>query len=88
MQLTPHNTLPADADQAALLGRIWRPEVQGPSVVTVRHGQVLDISARYPTTRDVFEANNPAAALRSFTKSSTVEELLGGLSEYRSRLLC
>lgn len=65
MQLTPHNTLPADADQAALLGRIWRPEVQGPSVVTVRHGQVLDISARYPTTRDVFEADDPAAALRS-----------------------
>ena len=65
MQLTPHNTLPTDADQAALLGRIWRPELQGPSVVTVRHGQVLDISARYPTTRDVFEADAPAAALRS-----------------------
>jgi len=65
MQLTPHNTLPADADQAALLGRIWRPELQGPSVVTVRHGQVLDISARYPTTRDVFEADDPAAALRN-----------------------
>lgn len=65
MQLTPHNTLPADADQAALLGRIWRPELQGPSVVTVRHGQVLDISARYPTTLDIFEADEPAAALRS-----------------------
>jgi len=65
MQLTPHNTLPADADQAALLGRIWRPELQGPSVVTVRDGVVIDISASYPTTRDVFEANDPAAALRS-----------------------
>jgi len=65
MQLTPDNTLPADAHQALLLGRIWRPELQGPSVVTVRDGLVWDISATFPTARDVCESANPAAALRA-----------------------
>ncbi|NBW50221.1 MAG: fumarylacetoacetate hydrolase [Betaproteobacteria bacterium] len=64
MQLTPENTLPADAGHATLLGRIWRPELQGPSVVTVRDGMVIDISASYPTARDLCETADPASALR------------------------
>ena len=31
-------TLPTDATDAALVGRVWRPDV-GPSVVAVRPGQ-------------------------------------------------
>lgn len=65
MQLTPENTLPADTGHATLLGRIWRPELQGPSVVTVRNGMVIDVSARYPTARDVCETAEPARALRA-----------------------
>jgi fumarylacetoacetate (FAA) hydrolase family protein len=65
MQLTPDNTLPADAGHATLLGRIWRPELQGPSVVTVRDGMVIDISSIYPTARDVCETADPARALRA-----------------------
>ncbi len=65
MQLTPYNTLPADAGHATLLGRIWRPELQGPSVVTVRDGMVIDISSIYPTARDVCETADPARALRA-----------------------
>jgi len=65
MQLTPENTLPADAGHATLLGRIWRPELQGPSVVTVRDGMVIDISSIYPTARDVCETADPARALRA-----------------------
>ncbi|WP_454916000.1 fumarylacetoacetate hydrolase family protein [Xanthobacter sediminis] len=43
-----------------LLGRVWRPGI-GPSVVTVRHGVVLDITARAaPTVRDVLELDEPA----------------------------
>ncbi|WP_294768041.1 fumarylacetoacetate hydrolase family protein [uncultured Rhodoferax sp.] len=64
MQLTIDNTLPADGTAGALLGRVWRPDVQGPSVVALRAGQVVDISVQYPTARDVCEAPNPAAALR------------------------
>jgi fumarylacetoacetate (FAA) hydrolase family protein len=65
MQLTSDNTLPLDGTEGALLGRIWRPELQGPSVVALRGGMLLDISASYPTVRDVCETPDPAAALRA-----------------------
>ena len=40
--------LPDDAAQAALAGRVWRPDAGGPSVVAVRDGELFDISARSP----------------------------------------
>lgn len=57
--------LPDDAAGAALAGRIWRPELRGPSVVAIRDGDVLDISATFPTMRDLCESADPAAALKS-----------------------
>jgi fumarylacetoacetate (FAA) hydrolase family protein len=57
--------LPDDAAGAALAGRIWRPELAGPSVVAMRDGAVLDISATFPTMRDLCEAADPSAALRA-----------------------
>ncbi|MFL5256120.1 MAG: fumarylacetoacetate hydrolase family protein [Rhodopila sp.] len=56
--------LPNDVRQAALAGRAWRPDVDGPSVVTVRDGTVLDISRRFPTMRDLCETDDPTGALR------------------------
>ncbi len=56
--------LPEDAARAALAGRAWRPDAEGPSVVAIRDGDVFDISARFPTMRDLCEAPDPAAALR------------------------
>jgi len=87
MQLTSNNTLPQDGTQGALLGRIWRPEVQGPSVVALRNGMVVDISASYPTVRDVCEAPEPAAALRAAQGEvvCTLEELLTNSSAYPSK---
>jgi fumarylacetoacetate (FAA) hydrolase family protein len=55
--------LPDDAAGAALAGRIWRPDLGGPSVVAIRDGNVLDISRRFPTMRDLCEAADPADAL-------------------------
>ena len=57
--------LPDDAAHASLAGRIWRPELLGPSVIAIRDGAVLDISAAFPTMRDLCEAPDPAAALRA-----------------------
>ena len=57
--------LPDDAAHASLAGRIWRPELLGPSVIAIRDGAVLDISAAFPTMRDLCESPDPAAALRS-----------------------
>lgn len=56
--------LPDDATRATLAGRIWRPDVGGPSVVVVRDGNLLDISKTFATMRDLCEAADPAAALR------------------------
>jgi fumarylacetoacetate (FAA) hydrolase family protein len=56
---------PEDADAAALVGRVWRPELAGPSVVALRDGALVDITAAFPTVRDLCEAPDPAAALRA-----------------------
>jgi fumarylacetoacetate (FAA) hydrolase family protein len=57
--------LPDDAADAALAGRVWRRDVGGPSVVAVRDGALVDVSAAFPTMRDLCEADDPAAALRA-----------------------
>jgi fumarylacetoacetate (FAA) hydrolase family protein len=56
--------LPRDAASAALAGRIWRPDVAGPSVVAVRPEGVFDITRVFATVRDLCEADDPASALR------------------------
>ena len=63
--MNPNPALPDDAAQAALAGRVWRPDQSGPSVVAIRDGGVLDISASYPTMRDLCETADPAAAVRA-----------------------
>ena len=57
--------LPEDATSAALAARVWRPDRGGPSVAAVRDGALVDISAAFPTLRDLCEAADPAAALRA-----------------------
>ncbi len=56
-------TLPVDGTPA-LAGRVWRPDVDGPSVVAIRGEHVVDISRAFPTMRDLCEAPDPARALR------------------------
>jgi fumarylacetoacetate (FAA) hydrolase family protein len=56
-------TLPRDWQSAALAGRIWRPDLAGPSVVTIRGGEAIDISKSFPVMRDLCEESDPASAL-------------------------
>ena len=63
LSLDPTSTLPADATAGTLVGRVWRPELGGPSVVVIRADGVFDISRSYPTVRDLCEAPDPAAAV-------------------------
>ena len=58
------NTLPSDAATAALAGRIWRPDQDGPSVVAVRDNIIVDVSEDFPTMRDLCEEPDPAGALQ------------------------
>ena len=55
--------LPDDADKATLAGRVWRPDVAGPSVVAVRGSALIDVTRHYPTMRDLCETPDPAKAL-------------------------
>ncbi|MEK9722217.1 MAG: fumarylacetoacetate hydrolase family protein [Rhodospirillaceae bacterium] len=53
--------LPTDADAATLVGRAWLPAVDGPAVVAVAAGRVVDITAKAaPTVRDICEMADPA----------------------------
>ncbi|MEU4452759.1 fumarylacetoacetate hydrolase family protein [Nocardioides sp. NPDC023903] len=56
-------TLPTDGAVPTLVGRVWDPEVRGPSVVVVRDGTAYDVSGRFATVRDLCEETDPAAAL-------------------------
>lgn len=57
------------------LGRVWLPEVQGPAVVTLRAGQVIDITAKSaPTVRDICEMEAPARYVTS-AKGATLGTL-------------
>ena len=59
---TAAEALPDDAD-GVLIGRIWDPSGDGPSPVTVRDGDVIDLSHRFPTVRDICELPDPATTV-------------------------
>jgi fumarylacetoacetate (FAA) hydrolase family protein len=73
-----HNILPTDWPHGCLVGRVWRPDVQGPSVVVVRDGALLDISETFPTMRDLCEAQQPAASVAALSGEpvGALDELL------------
>jgi fumarylacetoacetate (FAA) hydrolase family protein len=49
--------LPANPETAKLVGRVWRTDVNGPSVVILKGGNVIDVSATYPTMTDLLNAD-------------------------------
>ena len=62
------------------VGRIWRPELEGPSVVIIRDGTLFDITSReVATMRDLLEMDEPTAFLRSVSGEAVgdVASLLG-----------
>ena len=60
------NPLPSDAETAALVFRIWRPELGGPSLAVLRGGALVDITSRdVPTMRDLLELDDPVAHIRA-----------------------
>jgi fumarylacetoacetate (FAA) hydrolase family protein len=65
LQLSPSQTLPVDPYRGALAGRVWLPQIEGPSIVAVRREGVVDVTATFPTMRDLCEEADAAAALRS-----------------------
>ena len=61
------NIFPHDSDRdGVFVGRLWSPDVSGPSVVTVRDGVVLDITSNAaPMVADICEMDEPNAYVRN-----------------------
>ncbi len=66
---TAEVTLPSDGASGALVGRAWLPASGGPAVVAVRDDGVYDVTAAFPTVRDLCETPEPAAELRAASGS-------------------
>ena len=64
LRLDTHTSLPGDGTLGALAARVWRPDVDGPSVVALRGQDVIDITRVFPTMRDLCETPDPATALQ------------------------
>ncbi|MCP4317800.1 MAG: fumarylacetoacetate hydrolase family protein [Hyphomicrobiales bacterium] len=59
------------------VGRVWRADVEGPSIVVVRDGNLVDITTKTaPTMRDLLELEDPGAYARE-----TDGEHLGSLED-------
>jgi fumarylacetoacetate (FAA) hydrolase family protein len=67
MNLDIANTLPVDSERASLVGRVWRPDLGGPSVVAVRGQRLIDVTAFFRTVSDLCDAPDPAKALAQAT---------------------
>src|SRR5215207_6128548 len=70
--------LPDDFAGAALMGRIWRPDLAAPSVVAIRQDGVFDITDEFPTASQLAATADPARALRAFSgeRVGTLQDLL------------
>ncbi len=63
--MTESLTLPSDGTAGALAGRVWRPDLAGPSVAAIRSDGVYDISRLAATMRDLCESADQVAIVRS-----------------------
>ncbi len=63
-QVTVEATLPEDGATGVLAGRIWRPELEGPSIVSIREDGVYDISQYAPTMRDLVEIDDAVTIIQ------------------------
>jgi len=68
IRLTKKNTLPSDTFQSTLIGRAWIPgNYSGPSLVTIRDGNVFDLSAHFSTLSEFLETDNPLDQLNDIS---------------------
>ncbi|MEI2297903.1 fumarylacetoacetate hydrolase family protein [Ensifer sp. MJa1] len=66
------------------VGRAWRPDVGGPSLVALRDGATYDITSKVaPTMRDLLELADPVAYVRSASghRLGSLEDCLGAAND-------
>ncbi|SDF43135.1 Fumarylacetoacetate (FAA) hydrolase family protein [Lentzea fradiae] len=64
ISLSAADVLPLDAADATLVGRVFDPAVGGPSVVTIRGDEVVDLSAVAPTVSSLLERPDVVEVVR------------------------
>lgn len=70
------DALPDDASHAVLIGRVWEPDVAGPTPVVIDGADVRRLTGRFPTISALLEHDDPVAAVRE-----TGGEVIGSLDE-------
>ena len=63
--------LPEDFEHGTFVGRVWRPDVAGPSVVRLDPDGVIDVTSSWATVRDLIEEPDPAGAIRAASASAS-----------------
>lgn len=76
------STLPVDAQQATLVGRVWI-EGQGPVLVRADHESVYDLSGLAPTCSALLERPDAAAAVRAHAapRIASVQDVIANSPE-------
>ncbi len=78
------DNLPKDAGEATLVGRVWNPAADGPSIVTITGGEVIDITSKeVPTMSALLELEHAADIARQGDGFSlgSVDELIENSAE-------
>ncbi|WP_394618695.1 fumarylacetoacetate hydrolase family protein [Lentzea sp. JNUCC 0626] len=70
ISLDAADVLPRDAADATLVARVFDPSAQGPSVVTIRGEEVVDLSTLAPTVSSLLERPDAVEAVRSHAGTS------------------
>ena len=76
--------LPNNAADALLVGRAWSPAAAGPSVIGVRGGDAVDLTASYPTVShllNVAKAGDVRAAIKQALALASLDALVANSVE-------
>jgi len=67
--VTADQILPADADNALLVGRVWDPETGGPRVVSISGQDVFDHTVHVRTVSELMDLDDPAGLITATRES-------------------
>lgn len=81
MEINLRELLPEDFNDALLVGRAWVPGT-GPCLVTVRDGDLFDITSIGPTMSQLLNVESPAASVRKYVDPPCIGHLSDFLGDF------
>ena len=64
-RLSIDKALPADHERAVLIGRIWEPTYDGPTLCRIQHDGVFDLTSIAATSSQLLNLDDPAGRVRA-----------------------